>query len=94
MVRAGVSYALGQGFDSLLRHKEISADREVSDRVARKVAQTSDAEDDVARLTKAIAAAADAGQWSIVELLGRQLEALTRARAGNVVDLAEARRRK
>ena len=49
---------------------------------------------DVARLTGAIAKAADAGQWPIVELLGRQLEALTRAAAGNVLDFeAEAKRR-
>lgn len=49
-------------------------------------------ESPVDRLARAIDRASAAGEWSIVELLGRQLEALTRASAGNVVDLAEARR--
>ena len=44
--------------------------------------------DSVERLAMAIERASAAGQWAIVELLGRQLEALTRAHAGNVVDIA------
>jgi len=47
---------------------------------------------DVSRLTLAIERATAAEQWQIVELLGRQLDALTRARAGNVVDLETVRR--
>lgn len=90
MVRAGVSYALGRGFDSLLRHWNSSEKAVVPAKVDQKVDQ---AEDDVSRLTGAIARASEAGQWSIVELLGRQLEALTRTRAGNVVDLGNARAR-
>lgn len=50
-------------------------------------------DDNVARLTRAIGLAADAGQWAVVTMLGGQLEALTRAAAGNVVDLSAARRR-
>ncbi len=46
---------------------------------------------DVGRLTRAVALAAEAGQWAVVELLGRQLEAMSRAAAPNVVDLASRR---
>lgn len=52
-----------------------------------------DRADNVDRLTRSIALAAEAGQWAVVELLGRQLEAVTRASAGNVVDLSARRRR-
>jgi hypothetical protein len=48
--------------------------------------------DDVSRLTHAIDLAARAGEWQVVKMLGAQLEALTRAAAGNVVVLDAARR--
>lgn len=51
-----------------------------------------DRDDDVTRLTRAIELAAEAQQWQVVKMLGGQLEALTRAAAGNVVDLEAARR--
>lgn len=50
-------------------------------------------DDDVARLTRAIDRACAAEKWAVVELLGRQLEALTRSRTPNVVELAARRRR-
>ncbi|MBX3228607.1 MAG: hypothetical protein KIT84_08145 [Labilithrix sp.] len=46
----------------------------------------------MSRLTRAIERASAAGEWGVVELLGRQLEVL--ARGPNVVDLADARLRK
>ncbi|MBS2013536.1 MAG: hypothetical protein JST00_11645 [Deltaproteobacteria bacterium] len=51
-----------------------------------------DRDDDVARLTRAIELAAQAQEWQVVTMLGEQLKALTRAAAGNVVDLEAARR--
>lgn len=51
-----------------------------------------DRADDVARLTRAIELAANAGEWQVVKMLGGQLEALTRAAAGNVVELSTTRR--
>ena len=89
MVRAGVSYALGRGFDSLLRHSNSSAKPGVDEKVDRKVDRS---EDDVSWLTRAIERASAAEQWDVVRLLGGQLEALTRA--PNVVGFStEANRR-
>jgi hypothetical protein len=44
-------------------------------------------EEPLERLTTAIVLASQAGQWAVVQTLAKQLEALTVARAGNVIPL-------
>ena len=51
-----------------------------------------DRDDDVARLTRAIEHATQAGEWTLATRLIGQLERITRAAAGNVVELEAARR--
>lgn len=51
-----------------------------------------DRDEDVARLTRAIEHATQAAEWALAARLIGQLERITRAAAGNVVELEAARR--
>jgi hypothetical protein len=50
--------------------------------------------DDESVLLHALQEAANAGQWDVVRILGKELEARRLARAGNVVQLDAGRRRR
>jgi hypothetical protein len=103
LVRAGVSYALGRGFDSLLRHNDSEQMAATEPEKGHSVGHSDDRDPVEAALAAGVSAIAasmaHAAAGDLVTLadrmsaLARELEARRLAHASNVTSITTAKRR-